>query len=232
MSRVVLIFGIAIIALMAGALFYAARIPVEATTKNDIAAAAAENAAGDPDDPDDPDDRSETASQAAAPAQQPAPIEVVTHPDFSLPDISGAARTMADWPDKIRILNFWATWCAPCRREIPLLKAFQEEQSGNGFQVIGIAVDYVEDVTRYAEAAEFNYPVLIGQEEAMAVAESSGIQFMALPFTMFIASDGEFISAYMGELHDEQLQTIVDVMTRLDRAEITADNAREQLATL
>ena len=66
----------------------------------------------------------------------------------------------------------------------------------------------------------------------MAVAESSGIEFMALPFTMFVAADGEYLSAYMGELHDKQLTTIVDVMTRLDRAEIDADDARLELERL
>jgi len=209
--RVVLIFGVALIALMAGALFYAARIPVQ-VSGNDTTEA------------------NEPATAAEPIIAQP--IEVVTHPEFTLPDTDGVQHTLAEWQGKNRILNFWATWCAPCRREIPMLKAFQDEQAGNGFQVIGIAVDYVEDVSRYALEAEFNYPILVGQEEAMAIAETSGIQFMALPFTMFIASDGEYIGAYMGELHAEHLDTVVATMTRLDRAEISADEARQQLAAL
>ena len=126
-------------------------------------------------------------------------------------------------------MNFWATWCAPCRREIPLLKAFQDEQGGNGFQVIGIAVDFPEAVANYAEAAQFNYPVLVGEQDAMAVAESSGVQFVGLPFTMFVASDGELLSAYIGELHQTHLDQIVEIMTRLDRAEISKDEARTAL---
>ena len=187
---------------MAGALFYAARIPVQ-------------NA---------PPRTSKTVA--------PAPLPIVTHPSFSLPDENGVVHDISEWQGKNRILNFWATWCAPCRREIPILKAFQEEQSGNGFQVIGIAVDFPEEVSRYAESAEFNYPILVGQEEAMALAESSGIQFMALPFTMFVASDGEYLSAYLGELHQQHLDKIVDVMTRLDRSEIDKDTARAELDRL
>ena len=204
MSRVFLIFSVALVALMAGALFYAAPIAIEQT-----------------------DPVSETRQ-----ANQPAPFEVVTHPSFKLPDISGTERDFSEWAGKNRILNFWATWCAPCRREIPLLKDFQDEQGGNGFQVIGIAVDFAEAVANYAEAAEFNYPVLVGEQEAMAVAESSGVEFIGLPFTMFVASDGELLSAYVGELHQSHLDEIVAVMTRLDRAEISKDEARDALDQL
>lgn len=206
MPRVFLIFVVALVALMAGALFYAARIPVQVAS---------------PASPAEP--------QTIEP---PAPIEVVTHPTFAMPDISGTVRDFSEWDGKNRVLNFWATWCGPCRREIPMLKAFQDAQSGNGFQVIGIAVDYAEEVARYAEQAEFNYPILVGEQDAMALAESSGIYFVGLPFTMFIASDGEYIGSYVGELHQSHLDTVVDVMSRLDRAEFSKDEAREALAQL
>lgn len=197
---------------MAGALFYAARLPVEADKSTPVA-------------------ETPTATVGSVGAKAPT-FEVDTHPEFSMQDGQGNSHALSDWQGKSRILNFWATWCAPCRHEIPRLKAFQDEQSGNGFQVIGIAVDEVDAVNRYAEEAQFNYPVLIGQEEAMAVAEMSGIPFAALPFTMFIAADGEYVGAYLGELHDEHFATIVDVMTRLDRNEISADTARETLKAL
>jgi len=201
-SRIFLIFAAALVALMAGALFYAARIPVKA--------------------PPPPPQKIE----------QPKTLEIVTHPTFTLPDISGTNHELSEWDGKNRILNFWATWCAPCRREIPLLKAFQEEQGGNGFQVIGIAVDFPEPVAHYAEAIEFNYPILVGEQDAMAVAESSGVEFVGLPFTMFITSDGELLSAYIGELHQSHLDTVVDVMTRLDRSEISTADARTTLEGL
>ena len=199
MSRVFLIFTSALVALMAGALFYAARIPVQ--------------------------------TPPPPPRVEQAP-EVVSHPSFTLPDVSGTNHELSEWDGKMRILNFWATWCAPCRREIPLLKEFQDEQGGNGFQVIGIAVDFPEPVAHYAEAAEFNYPILVGEQDAMAVAESSGIEFVGLPFTMFIAADGELLGAYIGELHPLHLDTVVHVMTRHNRTEISAADARAALQEL
>lgn len=187
---------------MAGALFYAVRIPVQVTPP---------------------------AEQITA---QPIALEVIARPSFTLPDVSGTPRQFSEWAGKNRLLNFWATWCAPCRREIPLLKAFQDEQSGNGFQVIGIAVDFAEEVSHYAEAVEFNYPILVGQQEAMEIAESSGVEFIGLPFTMFVAADGEYLNAYVGELHPEQLDTIVEVMSAYERDEISKDDARAMLDLL
>ena len=101
-----------------------------------------------------------------------------------------------------------------------------------GFQVLGIAVDYPEEVARYAEQAGFNYPVLIGQQDAMAVAESSGIEFIGMPFTMFVTRDGEYVGAYIGELHQSHLDDIVNILTRLDNGEINKDEARGAFALL
>lgn len=188
-----LIFATALLALMAGALFYAARIPV---------------------------------AVEAPPPPQPARLEAVTHPTFTLPDMEGVDREFSEWDGKYRLLNFWATWCAPCRREIPLLKAFQEQHGENDFQILGIAVDYPEQVASYAEEAQFNYPILVGQQDAMAVAESSGIEFIGMPFTMFVAKDGEYLGAYIGELHQSHLDDVVAILTRLDKGEISVKEAR------
>ncbi|RZV38215.1 MAG: TlpA family protein disulfide reductase [Chromatiales bacterium] len=200
MPRVMLIFATALVALMAGALFYAARIPTE------------------------------IAIQEAPP--QPATLDAVSHPAFTLPDLDGENRDFSEWQGTHRLINFWATWCAPCRREIPLLKAFQDEHGDDGFQIIGIAVDFPDLVADYAEEAEFNYPILTGQQDAMAVAETSGVEFIGMPFTMIVARDGALLGAYLGELHQNHLDDIVTILSRLDKDEISKDQASAALDLL
>ena len=190
----------AFVALMAGALFYAARLPV--------------------------------AEQAATPpptAPLPSgPVNVA----FELADMEGQLRDFSEWSGEHRILNFWATWCAPCRREIPLLKAFQDTHDADGYRVIGIAVDFPEPVIEYAKAAEFNYPILVGEQDAMAVAETSGVDFIGLPFTMIVDREGELIGTHMGEIHKEQLDVVAATLGQLDRGEIDNDAARTKLNAL
>lgn len=200
MHRSFLVFAVGFIALMAGVLFYAARFPVQAPEP----APAPEPAA---------------ATSATAPV----------FPAFSLPDIEGNDRNIEEWRGSHLLLNFWATWCAPCRREIPLLKDFQNEFGDQGIQVIGIAVDFPDQVAAYAQQAEFNYPIVIGEEEAMAVAETSGIDFIGMPFTMIVAADGELLNSHIGEIFEADLEHIVNVLQLMDRGEIDRDAARAAL---
>ena len=171
--------------------------------------------------------------------EEPIPVQVEAvravvpegpiHVAFELDGIDGNMHNFSEWDGKHRIVNFWATWCAPCRREIPLLKAFQEQHGADDFQVIGIAVEFLDPVIAYAEDAQFNYPILVGEQDAMAVAESSGISFIGLPFTMIVAKDGLLIGTHMGEIHQEHLDDIVRVLGQLDGGEIDAAGARTAL---
>ena len=152
--------------------------------------------------------------------------------DFALPDLEGRPRQLSEWRGEVLLVNFWATWCAPCRREIPLLKSTQAAQAEKRLQVIGVAVDYLDDVTAYAEDAAFNYPILIGQQDAIAAAESSGIEFVGMPFTLVVSADGRLIKAHLGEIVAEHIDSISAVAVALQSGEMDFAAAKQALQEL
>ncbi|MEQ9563710.1 MAG: TlpA disulfide reductase family protein [Woeseiaceae bacterium] len=152
--------------------------------------------------------------------------------DFTLPDLEGRPRQLSEWRGEVLLVNFWATWCAPCRREIPLLKSTQAAQAEKRLQVIGVAVDYLDDVTAYAEDAAFNYPILIGQQDAIAAAESSGIEFVGMPFTLVVSTDGRLIKAHLGEIVAEHIDSISAVAVALQSGEMDFAAAKQALQEL
>ena len=169
-------------------------------------------------------DPGDAADDAAIP--QPALADAL--PDFSLADLDGESRSIRSWPGKPLIVNFWATWCAPCLREIPLLKQFQSEHPD--VQVVGIAMDRREPVTSFAEEMQFNYPVLVGQSEAMNAAAAFGVEVLALPFTVFSSPGGALLGVQTGEIHPEHLANLSETLAALDAGSIDLEAARARIA--
>ena len=130
--------------------------------------------------------------------------------DFELNDIEGNRISISNWAGQDLIINFWATWCAPCLREIPLLKEYQLQN--DSAQVIGIAVDRLEPVKNFINDIGFNYPILIGQSEAIGVAKMLGIDVFALPLTFFITKEGMITGTHIGELLPEDLKSGLEKM--------------------
>ena len=124
------------------------------------------------------------------------------------PDLSGRPRRLSEWQGEALLCNFWATWCAPCREEMPLLEAAYQQHAGNGLQVIGIAVDNAANVAKYLKTVRVSFPILIGDATAIDLIRRLGNAGGGLPFTVAVDAAGRVrrrkLGAYSAaELHAE-----------------------------
>ena len=124
-------------------------------------------------------------------------------PAFSLPDLENTIRNSSEWQGKVVILNFWATWCPPCRSETPTFVELQEEYAARGLQFVGIAIDDRKKVEDFMDTYGVNYPMLIGEGSAIELAKQYGNRFGALPYTVIIDRQGVIKHIQRGELTRE-----------------------------
>jgi thiol-disulfide isomerase/thioredoxin len=172
------------------------------------------------------------ATEPLPPAMESAPKKLAaTLPTFQLADRDGKLRSLQDWTGKSLIVNFWATWCAPCRREIPLLEKIQVEYGPEGFQVIGIAADYRDKVIAYADEIGLKYPLLIGEQEALDAATAFGIEAVGFPFTIFADRQGRIVAAHVGELTEPEARVILGAVRKVDAGTLTPGQARTEIET-
>ena len=113
-----------------------------------------------------------------------------------LPDLEGRPQALDQWRGKVLVLNFWATWCAPCREEIPILVKLQKKYGAQGLQFVGIAIDHAEKVGPYAAEMGMNFPILIGSFDAIELTRRLGNRAGALPFTVIVTRDGRIASKW------------------------------------
>lgn len=130
-------------------------------------------------------------------------------PAFSFPDLSGRQRSISEWQGKLLIINFWATWCPPCKKEIPEFIELQQHYSSEGLQFIGIAIEDKESVDEYLSFININYPVLIGGDGGIALAHQLGNLFDGVPFTVVVDAAGQIIHRHQGELSKEQILEVI-----------------------
>jgi thiol-disulfide isomerase/thioredoxin len=151
-------------------------------------------------------------------------------PKISMPDAKGVPHQLSQWQGRPLMVNFWATWCDPCRREIPLLKKLRQERSGESLEIVGIAVDFPDAVNQYARSIGIDYPVLIGEKDGLAAIAAFGMDTV-FPFTVFADKQGRIFTVKVGELHRDEANVILDGLRDVDsgKAEIVA--ARQKLST-
>lgn len=161
-------------------------------------------------------------------AVQPAAIPE-RRPDITLADREGKRRALSDWDGTPLIINFWATWCAPCRREIPMLNTLARDYRRQGVEVIGIAVDFREDVLKYLETTPIDYTVLIGEQDGMDAARAFGMATIGLPFTVFSDRAGRITTIHVGELHRRQAEVILTAVAEIDAGTLDIEAARDRI---
>jgi thiol-disulfide isomerase/thioredoxin len=140
---------------------------------------------------------------------QSEPMAAAAINGLALPDADGKEQRIDQWRGKVVIVNFWATWCAPCREEMPEFIKSQTELGPKGLQIVGIAVDQPDKVRQFAAEIGLNYPALVGGFGAMELSRALGNTVMALPFTVILDRKGAIVHTQLGVLKPEKLITIV-----------------------
>ena len=146
-----------------------------------------------------------------AAANDPTPEAVIgmRAADFSLLDTAGARRHLAEWRGKVVALNFWATWCPPCREEIPHFVELQAHYGDAGLQFVGIALHEAEEVRDFLREFKVNYPSLVGQDEVIALAGRLGNAIGALPYTVILDRQGQIAFTRRGPLSKAEAEAVI-----------------------
>lgn len=133
-------------------------------------------------------------------------------PDYVLADLRGVQHSAAEWDGKVTVVNFWATWCPPCKREIPAFIDLQQQYANRGVQFVGIAIDNKEQVAAYVDQAGISYLTLIGDDDAVKVSRAFGNRLDALPYTVILTRRGEIAFVHRGELSREMTEAQIQLL--------------------
>lgn len=169
------------------------------------------------------------ATRAESPAFASRKIPEVL-PDLALPGLDGRSHRLADWKGHALLVNFWASWCEPCRREIPLLRSLRRERSADGLEILGIAMDYSDAAQKYARDARIDYPVLLGEQGGYEAAAAFGME-PVLPFSVFADRTGRIVTLKVGELHPDEAGFILDRLRDVEEGRLSLSAARDQIAS-
>jgi thiol-disulfide isomerase/thioredoxin len=121
-----------------------------------------------------------------------------------LVDLQGGRHALAEWRGKVVVLNFWATWCPPCREEMPVFAALQQEYGERGLQFVGVAIDDPAEVRAFLAKHPVNYPILVGGSDVPGWADSLGNSLSALPFSVILDRSGQVVYRHVGVFRRDQ----------------------------
>ncbi|MBM3345704.1 MAG: TlpA family protein disulfide reductase [Betaproteobacteria bacterium] len=124
---------------------------------------------------------------------------------LNLPDATGKPQPVSQWRGRLLLINFWATWCAPCREEVPALIRSQQAYAAKNLQTVGISIDSADKVAEFAAKLKINYPLLIAGLESIDLVRELGNPAGALPYSVLISPDSEFLASHLGGMNDQTL---------------------------
>lgn len=126
-----------------------------------------------------------------------------------LPDTSGKEQGLDQWRNKILIVNFWATWCEPCREEIPALVRVHARHASNGIQIVGIFVDSVDKVQKFAAEYKISYPLIMGNMTVIDLTRRLGNKVGGLPYTVILDRSGRVVTTHLGGISEAELESAI-----------------------
>ena len=129
-------------------------------------------------------------------------------------DLAGRTRGLSEWQGRILLCNFWATWCTPCREEIPMLVAAQRKYAHKGVEIVGIAIDNAAKVREFSTTFSISYPILLAQGEGLELMRRLGNGSGGLPYTVLFDRQGSVVHRKLGALREVELDQILDPLVR------------------
>lgn len=149
---------------------------------------------------------------------QPAPAQAAMDSDAAattlfkagFKDLAGIRQPLSRWRGKVLVVNFWATWCPPCRTEIPEFIKLQTKYGAQGLQFVGIAIDETAKVQAFSDQMGINYPVLVGDLDAVALSQATGNRLGGLPYTLILDRSGKIVATELGGLSTAKLEATLE----------------------
>jgi thiol-disulfide isomerase/thioredoxin len=126
------------------------------------------------------------------------------------PDLDGRVHRLLDWRGRVLLFNFWATWCAPCREEVPILVSAKQQWAPYGFEIVGIGVDSAAKMREFSLTYRINYPLLVADVTALELLRNLGNRTGGLPYTVILDATGALVRRHLGAFTGPDLRRVLE----------------------
>lgn len=130
---------------------------------------------------------------------------------LTLPDLDGQRQSIAQWRGKILVVNYWASWCAPCIEEMPAFSRLQTRYAEQGVQFVGIGIDELENMRAFVRKTPVSYPLLLAE---LGKGQQAGQQVKGLPYTLIIDPEGRLAESRLGRFDEAALEKVLLLLLR------------------